>query len=83
MVFFLSRTPKGYMTDEQIKLLRRMVRGVLKIWQFLRMSMDGPKIHDLEDHLLLQIEKISGTWQLCRGICGAISTRWNLRQNWN
>ena len=43
-----------------MQLLQRMIKAVLKMWRFLRLSMDGPKIHALEDHLMTQIKKYKG-----------------------
>ena len=59
-VFSLARSPNGSMNEENVSLLRRLVKAVLKMWRNLRMSMSGPKIHALEDHLLQQIERHKG-----------------------
>jgi hypothetical protein len=51
-VFSLGRIGCGKLAVEDVELTRGMVGGVMKLWRYLRLSMKGPKIHGLEDHLL-------------------------------
>ena len=64
-VFSLGRTRCGELTDEMIELTRRMVMSVLDMWRYLRLSMKGPKIHGLEDHLLEQMIVYGGIGDFC------------------
>ena len=59
-VFSLARTGCGKLTQEKIVLCRRMINGVMKLWRYLKLSLKGPKIHQLEDHLLDQMIKWNG-----------------------
>ena len=59
-MFSLGRTKCGQLTDEMIDLTRRMVVGISKMWRYLRLSMKGPKIHGMEDHLVIQMIQFCG-----------------------
>jgi hypothetical protein len=59
-VFSLGRIGCGKLTDEDVELTRRMVGGVMKLWRYLRLSMKGPKIHRLEDHLMKHMIRWNG-----------------------
>ena len=59
-VYSLARTRNGELTDDKLNLCRRMVAAVLVMWRNLRLSMRGPKIHGMEDHLLEQMERFNG-----------------------
>ena len=51
-VFAMARIRSGKLTDEDIELTRRFVRATLQMWRKLRLSMQAPKIHGIEDHLV-------------------------------
>ena len=64
-VYSLARTEMGKLSEEKIDLTRRMVAGVLKMWRHLRLSVRGPKIHGLEDHLVEQMIAYNGIGDYC------------------
>ena len=52
-IFSMGRTKCGELTDDKVELTNRMIEAALKLWRrCLRMSMQGPKIHGMEDHLV-------------------------------
>ena len=59
-VFALARTPSGSLTNDQSNLINRKISCVMKLWRYLRLSMNGPKIHGLEDHLSKQMTAYNG-----------------------
>ena len=59
-VFSIARMPCGTVTLEDERLLERMIKAVMQMWRGLRLSMLGPKIHGLEDHLLDQVKRYKG-----------------------
>ena len=59
-VFSFARMPCGTVTLEDERLLERMIKAVMQMWRGLRLSMLGPKIHGLEDHLLDQVKRYKG-----------------------
>jgi hypothetical protein len=59
-IFSMGRTKCGELTDEIVDTTRRMIKAVLHLWRCLRMSMQGPKIHGMEDHLLEQMIRFNG-----------------------
>ena len=44
-------------TPESQALLERQIRATLRLWRDMNMSMQGIKIHGLEDHVVEQIDK--------------------------
>jgi Rad3-related DNA helicase len=59
-VFSIARTPYGEMNEEKCQLMDRTVNALMKMWRYLRLSMKGPKIHGVEDHLRDQMNEIGG-----------------------
>lgn len=59
-IFSLGRTKRGQLTDDKIDLTKRMIKAALKLWRCLQLSMQGTKIHGLEDHLLEQMIMYNG-----------------------
>ena len=59
-VFSLARTRCGELTDANLNLCKRMVAAVMIMWRNLRLSMRGPKIHGMEDHLIEQMKQYKG-----------------------
>ena len=59
-IFSMGRTKCGELTDYIVYLTRRMIKATLQLWRCLRMSMKGPKIHGVEDHLLEQMIRFNG-----------------------
>ena len=59
-VFSIARMPCGTVTLEDERLLERMIKTLMQMWRGLRLSMLGPKIHGLEDHLLDQVKRYKG-----------------------
>ena len=42
------------------KLVDRSINAMMKLWRYLRLSMRGPKIHGVEDHLRDQMIHYNG-----------------------
>ena len=59
-LFSLARTPSGKLDEEKTSLMKRFVDSALKLWRYLRFSMKGPKIHEVEDHMLKCMIKFKG-----------------------
>lgn len=64
-IFSLGRTRCGKLTEEVTNLTRRMVVAFAKMWRNLRLSMKGPKIHGMEDHLIEQMIQYGGIGCFC------------------
>ena len=64
-IFSLGRTKCGELSADVISLTRRMVNAFLRMWRYLRLSMKGPKIHGMEDHLLDQMIEYEGIGKFC------------------
>ena len=64
-IFSLGRIKCGKLNDEQVSLTRRMVKATLHLWRSLRLSMSGPKIHGMEDHLVEQMQRYNGIGDFC------------------
>ena len=60
ILFSLSRTTCGSLTNEIIDKLQIVIKKVMLCWRNLHFSSKIPKIHGIEDHLLDQIIKYSG-----------------------
>ena len=56
-VFLMARMPRGTVTLEDERLLEKMIKAVMQMWTGLRLTMLGPKIHGLDDHLLDQVKR--------------------------
>ena len=59
-VFSIARTRCGELSNESTALIRRMIKAVLNMWRNLQLSMRGPKIHGMEDHLVEQMVHYDG-----------------------
>jgi hypothetical protein len=59
-LYSLMRTPCGKFTEELEDLMQRYIDATMKMWRFLRLSLNGPKIHGIEDHLCHQIKMFHG-----------------------
>ena len=64
-VYSLARTELGKVTDEIINDTKRIVKAILTMWRHLGLSMRGPKIHGLEDHLVEQMVHYKGIGDYC------------------
>ena len=64
-IFSLGRTKCGELNEDMISLTRRMVIAFVRMWRYLRLSMKGPKIHGMEDHLLDQMIEYAGIGEFC------------------
>ena len=64
-VFAMARTKVGKLNDELVNVMRRMIKCCLQLWRFLRLSMNGPKTHGMEDHLLAHMQRWKGIGDFC------------------
>ena len=64
-VYSLARTELGKVTDEIINDTKRIVKAILTMWRHLGLSMRGPKIHGLEDHLVEHMVHYKGIGDNC------------------
>ena len=63
--FAMTRTKVGKLNDELVNAMRRMIKCCLQLWRFLRLSMNGPKMHGMEDHLLAHMQRWKGIGDFC------------------
>ena len=56
-VFSIARTQSGRLTNNMKYDTRRYVKAALATWRSLRLSMLGPKVHAIEDHLVSSMEE--------------------------
>ena len=59
-VFSIARTQSGRLTNNMKYDTRRYVKAALATWRSLRLSMLGPKVHAIEDHLVSSMEEWHG-----------------------
>ena len=59
-LFSMARTEKGMMTIDIERKMNKYIKGVMKMWRNMRMSMVGPKVYGVEDHLLELMVKYKG-----------------------
>jgi hypothetical protein len=59
-LFSMARTPNGELTNEILEETKRCLRVTMLKWRDLRLSMNMPKIHGLEDHLIATMERWNG-----------------------
>jgi hypothetical protein len=59
-LFSMARTPNGELTNEILEETKRCLRVTMLKWRDLRLSMNMPKIHGLEDHLVAMMERWNG-----------------------
>jgi hypothetical protein len=64
-IYSLARTKCGQLDDDKVALIKRMISAALHLWRCLRLSMRGPKVHGLEDHLVDQMVRYNGIGDFC------------------
>ena len=52
-IFSFIKAKCGTLTNAQLYCIDRLIKCIMKEWRALRLSMGKPKIHALEDHLLV------------------------------
>jgi hypothetical protein len=56
----MTMTPNGELTNEILEEMKGCLRVMMLKWRDLRLSMNMPKIHGLEDHLVATMERWNG-----------------------
>ena len=59
-MFSLARTPCGDLTPAIIVTTKECIKAVVRKWKDLRLSLNGPKWHAIEDHLIYLMEYWNG-----------------------
>jgi hypothetical protein len=59
-IFSLAHTPSGQMTEDSVSRLRSYVTDGMKYWREMELSIEAPKPHAIEDHLVNQVVQFHG-----------------------
>jgi hypothetical protein len=59
-LFSMARTPNGGLTNEILEETKQCLGVMMLKWRDLWLSMNMPKIHGLEDHLIATMEQWNG-----------------------
>ena len=60
----MARRPSGFVNDADIRQLQDFVAEGMRLWRALKLSMEAPKPHAVEDHLCDQIIRLKGIGDL-------------------
>ncbi len=63
-IFSMARLPSGFVNDADIRQLQDFVAEGMRLWRALKLSMEAPKPHAVEDHLCDQIIRLKGIGDL-------------------